>query len=125
VSKSIDSIDMTVLGADVLAHSYFANTSSALTDVLQLFWRDAAPAQRCGMAAVDGANGAFWRFDPARCNGAVLLSALTLVKNEGKKALDRLSQYIAVPPRGPDEAARIAEWRNIRDALVTLTAATP
>jgi len=121
VSKSIDSIDMTVLGDDVLAHSYFANTSSALTDVLQLFWRDAAPDQRCGMNRLEGKNGAFWRFDPNRCNGPVLLSALTLVKNEGKRALDRLNQYVAIPPRGPDEAARIEEWRNIRDALVTLT----
>ncbi len=122
VSKALDSIDMTVLGDDMLAHSYFASTSSALTDMLWLFWRDSDPPGRCGMDPRDGPAGRFWRFDPGRCNGPAMLAALTLLKAEGKAALDRLNAIIAGSAGKQAQASRVDEWRAIRNALAALTA---
>lgn len=48
---SIDSIDMTSLGDDMLAHNYFSNDSSALVDMMTLFWQDVPPERRCGIQA--------------------------------------------------------------------------
>ncbi|WP_417308381.1 alpha/beta hydrolase [Devosia sp.] len=81
--QDIDSIDMSVLGADMLAHSYFANDTSALTDILSLFWRDAPPDRRCGMTAspVDTTS-AEWSLEPTLCDGNAMLSALRLLRGQ-------------------------------------------
>ncbi len=122
VTKGLDSIDMTVLGDDMLAHSYFAQTSSALTDLLTLFWRDADPDERCGMDPKTGTKGAFWQYDAARCNGPVMLSALTLLRKEGKAAIQRINSIISNAGKQASESRREAEWREIRTALAALVA---
>ncbi|WP_170314843.1 alpha/beta hydrolase [Aquibium carbonis] len=76
----VDSIDMTEIGEDMLKHSYYANNPSALTDILSLFWRDAPPDQRCGMEREEGAQGAYWRYVPAECDGDALLSTLSFLR---------------------------------------------
>jgi len=76
----VDSIDMSVLGEDMLAHSYFADDASALTDILSLFWRDAPPNRRCGLAQSPLAPG--WSFEPTLCDGSAMLAALRLLRGD-------------------------------------------
>lgn len=52
VSNSFDSIDMSSLGDDMLAHNYFSNDSSALVDMMTLFWQDVPPQNRCGLQPI-------------------------------------------------------------------------
>lgn len=80
---SVDSIDMSVLGEDMLAHSYFADDTSALTDILSLFWRDAPPERRCGMTpSPTGTTSAIWSLEPTLCDGGAMLAALRLLRAE-------------------------------------------
>ena len=76
----VDSIDMTEIGDDMLKHSYYANNPSALTDILSLFWRDAPPDRRCGMAKAQGDQGAYWQYRPAECDGDALLSTISYLR---------------------------------------------
>ncbi len=91
---SVDSIDMSVLGEDMLAHSYFADDTSALTDILSLFWRDAPPARRCGMTpSPAGTTSADWSLEPTLCDGGAMLAALRLLRAQ---RIGNLSDAIAV-----------------------------
>ena len=80
-SDDFDSVDMSLVGEDMLAHSYFANNPSALTDILSLFWRDAPPADRCGMVAPQAASG-WWLYAPERCDSNALLAALAMLRDK-------------------------------------------
>lgn len=91
---SVDSIDMSVLGEDMLAHSYFADDTSALTDILSLFWRDAPPERRCGMTpSPTGTTSAIWSLEPTLCDGGAMLAALRLLRAE---RIGNLSDAISV-----------------------------
>lgn len=91
---SVDSIDMSVLGEDMLAHSYFADDTSALTDILSLFWRDTPPARRCGMTpSPAGTTSADWSLEPTLCDGGAMLAALRLLRAE---RIGNLSDAISV-----------------------------
>ena len=108
--QNIDSIDMSVLGEDMLAHSYFANDTSALTDILSLFWRDAPPDRRCGMTASPAdATSAEWSLEPTLCDGNAMLSALRLLRGED---IGNLSDALATiesafPDAEPEQRAAI------------------
>lgn len=122
VSPAADSIDMSVLGTDVLAHGYFAKSSSALTDMLTLFWNNVPPPGRCGMDPNTASGGRAWVFDPAKCDGPTVIAALTLLKRDGPAALSGLDRIIA---RGGDNAAtagKVEEWHAIRQEVAKLTA---
>ncbi len=81
--RVVDSIDMSVLGEDMLAHSYFADDTSALTDILSLFWRDAPPQRRCGMTlSAAGVTSATWSLEPTLCDGGAMLAALVMLRTE-------------------------------------------
>ena len=121
VSPAADSIDMSVLGDDMLAHGYFAKSSSALTDMLTLFWHNLPPVDRCGMKRRDTAADRAWIFDPGKCNGPVVVAALTLLKAQGIAALAALDRLIN---RGGDNAAtagRVQEWHAIRNEVAKLS----
>jgi len=106
----LDAIDMSTIGEDMLAHSYYANNPSALTDILSLFWRDAPPSERCGMVASEGANGNYWSYDPTECDGDALLSALSMLREETattrEEARSALSRTIA--PLAEAERTRLS-----------------
>ena len=119
ISKALDSIDMSVLGSDMLGHGYFASTASALTDMLWLFWQDASPDRRCGMDGKDAPPGRFWMYDPARCDGPVMLSALTMLKAEGPAAVAKLDKLLG--EAGSDKA-KVEEWKAIRNAIAMASA---
>jgi esterase/lipase superfamily enzyme len=110
IPRMVDSIDMSVLGEDMLAHSYFADDTSALTDILSLFWRDAPPQRRCGMKfSAAGVTSATWSLEPALCDGSAMLAALRLLRAE---RIGNLSDAIAVlesefPTATPEQRSAI------------------
>jgi esterase/lipase superfamily enzyme len=110
-SAAVDSIDMTSIGEDMLMHSYYANNPSALTDILALMWRDADPAERCGMTKVDGDNGSFWEYLPEECDGNALLSTLTFLRKASivtfPDARAFMNRYVMPATTDPDERSRL------------------
>jgi hypothetical protein len=118
VSDAIDSVDMSEIGADMLGHSYFAGAASALTDLLWLFWQDSPPDRRCGMDARRERSGRAWVFDPERCDGGVMLSALTLLKAEGPNALGRVDKLINQLGIENADRQRADELRSIRNIIL-------
>ena len=84
VGPDIDSVDMSDLGQDMLAHGYFADDSSALVDLVALFWRNIPPEQRCGLERHGGdGNLAVWRYLPGSCPDNALLAVMgTLQEHE-------------------------------------------
>lgn len=104
----VDSIDMSVLGEDMLAHSYFADDVSALSDILTLFWRDAPPDRRCGLAlSPDGVTSAEWSLEPPLCDGPAIFAALRLLRGEHIDSLDKALARIETAFKGAD-AKRVA-----------------
>lgn len=77
-SADIDSIDMSELGEDMLAHSYFADDNSALADMVALFWRNAGPERRCGLEKAGAATGGpqTWRYRRDQCQVDQMLTAM-------------------------------------------------
>jgi esterase/lipase superfamily enzyme len=82
VSPVIDSVDMSDLGQDMLAHGYFADDSSALVDLVALFWRNIPPEQRCGLERHSGSGGlAVWRYLPGSCPDNALLAVMGTLRD--------------------------------------------
>lgn len=119
LAEGLDSVDMTALGSDMLGHNYFSDHASALTDMLSLFWRDAAPTSRCGMVKRSRADRSYWLFDPQACRGAVSLSALTLLKTKGREAVSFAKSMVAKLRRDGKERAA-AEWSEIQTVVGAL-----
>ncbi|PHP67752.1 hypothetical protein CSC94_08680 [Zhengella mangrovi] len=118
--SDVDSVEMSALGADMLAHSYFANDPSALTDILSLFWRDAPPEHRCGMEAEKGDHGRYWQFDPAKCDGNAMLMALRLVRHAGARTLAEARDLIE--SRLDPETLKSIDTKRLELALAKLYA---
>ncbi len=76
-SSGIDSIDMTAMGEDMLAHNYFSNDSSALADMATLFWQDASPAQRCGLQIRSDSQQPVWDYRTGQCPSNDLISVFS------------------------------------------------
>lgn len=101
---NIDSIDMSELGEDMLAHSYFADESSALADIVALFWRDAPPDKRCGLEAREtGQTGAptTWLYRKGTCETDEMLDAYSHLRSAGiidPAGLHRLLASIVTEP---------------------------
>lgn len=77
-SRDVDSVDMSTLGDDMLAHSYFADDSSALADLMTLFWQNADPVERCGMQEDRDTDDGLpvWRYQTGVCADRNLLNVL-------------------------------------------------
>ena len=72
VHGAIDTIDMSSLGEDMLAHSYVANDRSALLDISMLFWRNTDPQNRCGLKKREG-DARIWLYEQADCTSQSML----------------------------------------------------
>ena len=79
---AIDTIDMSDLGEDMLAHSYVANDRSAILDIATLFWRSPDPAQRCGLAPREGLA-RVWEYRGSTCTDQNLLNVIGHLKQAG------------------------------------------
>ena len=107
-----DSVDMTSLGDDMLAHSYYANNPSALTDILSLFWRDAPPEDRCGMVAAKGEHGDYWQYSPEACGDTnALLSTLSALSRASIVSLPEarafLNRFMVPATADPEDRSRL------------------
>lgn len=90
---SIDSIDMSELGEDILAHSYFADDGSALADIMTLFWLNTSPQNRCGLEA-DKSVSTIWRYVPGICSDKHLITLLAHMQRENVSSMDEAQVVI-------------------------------
>lgn len=114
LADAFDSVDMTTVGDDMLAHSYYANNPSALTDILSLFWRDAPPEDRCGMVRAEGEHGEYWQYTPDQCGDTdALLSTLSVLSRASIASLPEarafLNRFIMPATADPEDRSRIQQ----------------
>lgn len=91
IHDHIDTIDMSELGDDMLAHSYVANDQSALLDISMLFWRDLDPQNRCGLAPKDATQPRpVWQYRKGICPDLDLLTLVGSLRNAGAVSSDQV-----------------------------------
>lgn len=101
--EEFDSVDMSELGEDMLAHSYFADDRSALADMVALFWRNAAPNVRCGLQARDTpeAEVPVWEYIAGSCADSTLVEIMTHLRQakvtDAKTAQDIVASTVPDP----------------------------
>jgi hypothetical protein len=64
-----------------------------------------------------GKLGVHWRFDPSECNGAVALSALTLLRERGRQALDHA---LLMNRRKNQPKQLTSDWEDISNMIEKL-----
>lgn len=80
----IDTIDMSDLGNDMLAHSYVANEQSAILDMSMLFWRNLDPKLRCGLNGTKPASEhQVWKYQKETCSNFNLLPVVATLRDLG------------------------------------------
>lgn len=88
VNDNIDSVDMSELGEDMLAHSYFADDSSALADMMSLFWHNTSPQRRCGLeeTKAEGSQKPYWTYKQGACSSQNLIDAMALMSQSNVRS---------------------------------------
>lgn len=104
--EGLDTVDMSLLGADMLAHGYFADDRSALADLVAILWRDVAPGRRCGLVPHRTASRA-WLYQPGDCPDAELLPVLSSLQAEGIEAPEAALRRLESLLDDPDRRARL------------------
>jgi len=66
VVPGIDTIDASALDTGFLGHSYFAENTSILTDIIRLFRFGKSPGERCGMTPNPQTDPQYWVFDRSK-----------------------------------------------------------
>jgi esterase/lipase superfamily enzyme len=80
----VDTIDMSTLGEDVLAHGYAVNDRSAMMDLATLFWRDLPPEARCGVTPGARAGAVtVWDYRPEACDAPTLIGLIAALDRAG------------------------------------------
>ncbi|MBW4984624.1 alpha/beta hydrolase [Mameliella sp. CS4] len=92
---AFDSIDMTSLGDDMLAHNYFSNDSSALVDIMTLFWRDVPPERRCGLQARPARDGTVWEYREGVCPSNDLIGVISYAQSRHLRTSNELRTLVA------------------------------
>ncbi|WP_176085352.1 alpha/beta fold hydrolase [Martelella sp. HB161492] len=73
-----DTIDMSDLGEDMLAHTYFADDSSALADIVSLIWKNPPPDVRCGMNRDMTETGQItWKYQKGGCFDKMMIGMIS------------------------------------------------
>ncbi|MAM62275.1 alpha/beta hydrolase [Maritimibacter sp. UBA3975] len=95
--EDLDSVDMSALGDDMLAHTYYASDSSALADLVTLFYSNAEPARRCGLSPrmPDSAAVPVWTYAADSCADKALVEVLTKIRRGRITSLDLAQQVLA------------------------------
>ncbi|WP_316858927.1 alpha/beta fold hydrolase [uncultured Cohaesibacter sp.] len=96
VSANFDTIDMTGLGSDMLSHSYFADDSSAIADMMSLIWRNANPDKRCGLVKQASASGApsAWKYTHSDCASRDFLAILASLRQIPSPTLKDVRAFV-------------------------------
>jgi len=101
--NNVDSIDMSELGEDMLAHSYFADDSSALADMVTLFWQNTEPAKRCGLREhrpiSDGP--VVWQYESGKCATRNLIDAVAHMQNAHVSSLSEALRVLSNTAQDP------------------------
>lgn len=103
---TIDSIDMSELGDDMLAHSYFADDSSALADMMTLFWQNTAPQNRCGLETA-ASEGTVWRYRRGICSDRNLIDVMAHMRRENVVSMDQARAVLKETVEDADLAFRL------------------
>ncbi len=61
IAPGLDTIDASDVETGFLAHSYFAETPSVISDLILLFNRGLGPEERSGLSAVEHPDGTYWK----------------------------------------------------------------
>lgn len=110
----IDTIDMTGLGEDMLAHSYVSNDQSAILDISTLFWLNPNPGDRCGLVAREGAT-AVWDHKDNSCADQSLLNIVGSLRNAKAYSRDQVRETLDKTFKGA------AEVKNYEGFLLAIT----
>ncbi|QFT61025.1 hypothetical protein FIU94_19505 (plasmid) [Sulfitobacter sp. THAF37] len=104
-----DTVDMSDLGEDMLAHSYFANDSSALVDIMALLWRNADPRRRCGLEPIEAGAGTAWVYEKGQCNVAMIMGLIAFAWQNKDADIAEIRELIARYMTDPAKAAEIED----------------
>lgn len=108
----LDTIDMSKLGEDMLAHSYFANDSSALVDIMALLWRNADPERRCGLmparASITGAATA-WVYEQNQCDVQMIMDLIASAWQERDVDIAQIQTLIQQYVSDPEDARAVEQ----------------
>lgn len=115
-TPQLDSIDMSELGEDMLAHSYFADDSSALADMMTLFWTNNAPQNRCGLVSETDAPLPVWTYRRGVCSDRSLISVLGNLQRENVQSA---SQAMAILERTVTDAEVVRKLAPVLEAIVS------
>ncbi|MGH1413941.1 MAG: alpha/beta hydrolase [Pelagimonas sp.] len=104
-ADGLDSIDMTAMGEDMLAHNYFSNDSSALADMATLFWQDASPEQRCGLQVRGESSQSVWDYRTGQCPTNEMISVFSNLKQHNISKSEEARKLVVelVPDQGRTE----------------------
>lgn len=95
VHDGIDTIDMSDLGNDMLAHSYVANEQSAILDMSMLFWRSLSPEKRCGLKRKStDAERQVWKYEVATCSHSNLLPFISTLRNSRALSKEQIRETL-------------------------------
>ncbi|WP_224407715.1 alpha/beta hydrolase [Afifella sp. IM 167] len=105
----VDSVDMSLLGEDMLKHGYFADDSSALVDLVSLFWQNPDPAQRCGLELRESSEQKVrvWDYQPSACDGATVLPLVARLRHAKIGTVEGVKRTVATLLHDRSLAARI------------------
>lgn len=108
---AIDSIDMSELGEDMLAHSYFADGASALADMLTLFWRNPDPPRRCGIVSQETgpADVPGWQYRRGVCAETYLVELIAHLSRAGPVTSETVRAMVAATVTDQSAARSLTE----------------
>ncbi len=102
-SDAFDSVDMTSLGEDMLAHNYFSNDSSVLADMVTLFWRDTPPERRCGLQQ-RGGLASVWVYRKGACPTNDLIGVISNLRHAGMRDPEKVRALVPQLLGEPDRS---------------------
>ncbi|MFK7837857.1 MAG: alpha/beta hydrolase [Sulfitobacter sp.] len=108
VDSNIDSVDMSELGEDMLAHSYFADDSSALADMMALFWRNTDPANRCGLVPSNGVSkdAPHWVYKRGECESQNLIDIMAMLQRNNVQSQQDVQKMLI---RSVDDTEQLSD----------------
>lgn len=103
-----DTIDMSDLGADMLAHTYFANDSSALADIMSLVWLNPNPNVRCGLAeTANGLGGKAWKYEKGACPDGTMIGVINQLWGQNDVTIEKVRALLDSKYKNVEEASKI------------------